>query len=301
MDEELPKRLDRIEDEILARSPPQHAGASETPYLVPRETVDGVRYVRSRTRRVASVRRLVSFCAGGLVVLTAACATAGILIANEAAGLAASQLYLAILYPFQLALDIAGFVRLTWPFFKWMGDVQLQLSTEQLRFGIRWGPIWMSREDIALDRLTRLVVVRRPAGKSDSVWDLLAERSDALPATLISADDPGNVLPLAKDLNDRLTRTLGIRWPNLAEESRPVEDLSPLPPRRALLPGGAASWLIVHFAGSVGLWQTLKLAWFQQPRPPWHTVVLALLVLLQGLILLGNAALFGAERSSSAK
>jgi hypothetical protein len=302
MDEEVEKVFDRIEQEVLARSPPEEAAAAQTPYLVPRETPAGVRYVRSRKRRRAFPHSLGNFCTGVLVLLTAAGVTASILLAKEGATLAGWQVVLGLLYPLQLALDLVAFARLTWPAIRWqLGDLEVELSADRLRHGLRWGPLWLDSESILLDRIQRLVVVKRPEGKSDTVWELVAEGKDGSATTLVSADDPLNVVPLARDLHARLARQDGPagRWPPLVEEDRPAGAGTVRPPARPLLPGGAWTWLAVHVAGAAGLWQLGTLPWFRAPAPPWHMAVLVALAALQGLILLTNVALVSPKRETA--
>ncbi len=299
MDEEVRKVFDRIEQEVLSRRTPEEAAAAQTPFLVPRETSVGVRYVRSRKRRLTFPRSPGIFCIGVLVLLTAAAVAASILLAREAAALADWQVALGLLYLLQLALNLVGFARLTWPLLKWgLGDLELELSANRLRAGIRWGPVWLASQSISVAKITRLVVVKRPEGKDDTSWSLVVERDKGLAWTLLSADDPLNVVPLAQDLHARLARRkepVG-RWPALAEEERPAEVETSRPPCRPLLPGGAWTWLAVHLGGTAGLWQIGTLPWFKAPRPMWHTFVLAALAFLQGLIVLTNIGLLRVGR-----
>jgi hypothetical protein len=119
--------------------------------------------------------------------------------------------------------------------------------------------------------------------------------------TLISADDPANLVPLAKDLHARLARReeLGNHWPALAEEDRPSEVLADRPLRRTLLPGGGWTWLVIHAIGSVGLWQVIGLPWFKVPGQWWHRGFVRLaLLLLQGLILITNVTLLRMPRTA---
>jgi hypothetical protein len=299
MDEEVRKVFNRIEDEVLSRSTPEEAAASNTPFLVPRETPVGVRYVRSRRRQPAFPRSPGNSCIGVLILLTAAGVVASILLAREAAGLASWQVVLGLLYPLQLALDVVGLARFTWPFLKWgLGDLELELSVDRLRVGVRWGPLWLDSQSILLSQLKRLVVVKRPEVKSDTMWELLAEDHEGSATTLISADDPVNVLPIARDLHARLARRDEVcgRWPALAEEDRPARVQADRPLRRPLLPGGAWTWLAIHAAGAAGLWQLSLLPWFRAPRPMGHTFVLVGLVFLQGFILLTNVGLLRLSR-----
>jgi cyclophilin family peptidyl-prolyl cis-trans isomerase len=302
MDEEVRKAFDRIEQEVLARTPPEEAAAGETPYLVPRETPAGVRYVRSHKRRRAFPPSPGNFCIGVLFLLAAAGVTASVLLAEEGAALAGWQMVLAVLYPLQLALDLVGFARLTWSLLKRrLGDLELELSADRLRTGLRWGPLWIDSDSILLDRVRRLVVVKRAEGEGDPIWELVAEGKDGSATTLVSADDPVNVLPLARDLHGRLARQggPGDRWPALVEEDRPAAVGTVRPPRRPLLPGGAWTWLAVHVAGAAGLWQLGTLPWFKGPPPPWHISVLVALAALQGLILLTNVGLLNMKRETA--
>jgi hypothetical protein len=298
MDEEIQKRFDRIEEEVLSRTTPEQLAAAQAPFLVPRETRTGVRYVRSRQRRRAFPRGPGNFCIGVLVLLSAAGVGSSLLLIREGAALDPWRAVLAVLYPLQIALDLAGFGRLTQGFLKWaLGDLQLELSADRLRGGIRWGPWWFDSDSIPVRHLKRLVVVKRPAGKGDTVWCLVAETHEGTPATLLSADDPINVLPIAKDLHARLARreTASGRWPPLAEEDGPAEP--DRPPRRPLLPGGGWTWLAVHVAGTAGLWQIGTLPWFKQPGSVWHMSVLVGLAIMQALILITNFGLLNMSRA----
>jgi hypothetical protein len=296
MDEEVQKVFDRIEEDVSSRRTPEECAAAETPFLIPKETPVGVRYVRSRPRRHAFRGYPGNFCIGVLVLLSAAAVMSSLLLVTEGAALAHWQIVLGFLYPLQLVLDVVAFARLTWPFLKrQLGDLEVDLSASRLRAGIRFGPWWLDAESMRLGHLKRLVVVKRQEGKSDAIWQLAAEDIHGSLTTLISADDAGNVIPLAKDLHARLARREELRdcWPALAEEHRPGESETARPPRRPLLAGGAWTWLAVHVAGAAGLWQVGTLPWFKAPRPIEHTCVLVGLAFLQGLILVTNIGFLG--------
>ncbi|HEV3262133.1 MAG TPA: hypothetical protein VG013_35100, partial [Gemmataceae bacterium] len=291
--------------EALDRGTPEGSAALEGGFLVPRETRAGVRYVRSRKkRRHAPSPQVGSFCLGLLVVLTAAAVGAIILLTSDATAIAGWQLALGFLYPLQLALDFAAVARTTWGVVSWLfGDLELELSADRVRVGIRCGPLWLNRRSIRVADLKRLVIVKRPEGTSGTIWELVAERKDGSPEPLLSADDPGNVIPIARDLYARIARReeLCDRWPALAEEDRPAEIFPDGPARGPLLPGGGWTWLAIHAIGSVGLWQVLTLPWFQPPRPTWPTFVWTGLVVLQVVIFLANILSAAAAAASPSR
>jgi hypothetical protein len=276
----------------------------ETGYLVPRKTRAGVRYVRSRKRRPYP-RSPGDFVIGVLVILSAAAVAASILLVTNPAAAAGWQSALGFLYPLQLILDLVAVARFCWTFIQWrLGDLELELSGDRLRFGIRCGPLWFDSESIVVTQVKRLVVVKRldTERKSGTIWELVAEQNDGSPMRLVSADDPENVVPLAKDLHARLARRENLcdSWPALAEEDRPGEVLPDRPPRRPLLPGGGWTWLAIHVIGSAGLWQVSALPCFKlRPRPVWQGFVLVSLVALQALIFLTNITFMTASRRTT--
>jgi hypothetical protein len=273
-----------------ARTPPEEP-AVVRPFLVAQETGTGVRYVRppdARPRR----RSLAPLRATALIVflILAAAAVAGItLLAQNGASAPAWQWLVAYLYPIQLGLDILVVMRLHWRSI-WLqaGELEIELSVERLRRGRHWGPFWLDTEDIPLARLRRLVVVKRPMeGTSGTSWDLVAERQDGSPVSLLSAyDEPGLIVPLAEDLHARLAKVPALhgRWPALAEEDWPSWKPARRRPFGPLLPGGAPTYLAVHVIGSVGLWQTLAVAHAGAPKTAWLTAAAGALVGLQLLI-----------------
>jgi hypothetical protein len=299
MDEEVRKTFDRIEQEVLDQRAREETAAPEEAFLVPRETRAGVRYVRSRKRRQTYRPQLGKYCLGLLVILAAAAVAAITLLTSGAAAMAGWQLALGFLYPLQLTLDLVAFARTTWGVVTWaLGNLEVELSADRLRAGIRAGPLWLNSQSIPVADIKQLVVVKRPEGKSDTIWELVAQPNEGSPFMVLSADDPGNVVPIARDLHARLAlrEELCDRWPALAEEDRPVSALPDRPPPRPFLPGGGWTWLAVHVLGSVGLWQVLTLAWFQLPRPLGHMFVWVLLVVLQVLIFLVNIVSLTTDR-----
>jgi hypothetical protein len=213
---------------------------------------------------------------------------------------------LGLLYPLlQLGLDIAAVVRNIWWLVKaWAGDLEVELSATDLRAGCRCGRLWLDSQRAGVAHIQRLVIVKWSPVKEDPMSELVVERDDGLPMILLSADDPGNVVPLAKDLHARLGQTgeLCGRWRDLAEEDRHCETLPERRTlRRPLLPGKGWSWLVVHAVGSAGLWQILQLPWFSLPRPMWRSVVLSTLVALQGLILLVNISYLQLSKGTTAE
>jgi hypothetical protein len=222
------------------------------------------------------------------------------ILITESPALAGWQVVLAILYPLQLALDLAALARIAWPSLKsWPGDVEVELSADRLRGGLRCGALWIDSQTTFVAQIKRLVVVQRTE-QGSLIWALFAERQDGSRMRIVSADDPVHVLPLARDLHARLARReeLCVRWPALAEEDRTdeVEADLPLPP--ILLPGGAPTWLAVHLAGAAGLWQIGTLPWFKVFPGNWHKFVLVAAAILQGLILLGNLGMLAGRRTS---
>jgi hypothetical protein len=290
MDEEVRKVFDRIEQEALDRGAPDGSAALQGGFLVPRETQAGVRYVRSRKKpRHASL--IGPDCVALLVVMTAAAVLATILLICDATAIAGWQLALGFLYPLQLALDLAAVARSTWGVVTWVfGDLELELSADRVRVGTRCGLLWLECRTILVADLKRLVVVKRPESTTTTFWELIAERKDGPPDLLLSADDPGNVIPIARDLHARIAQREAQRdrWPALAEEDCQAETVPDRSPRGPLLPGGPWTWLAIHVIGSVGLWQVLNLPWFQLPRPTSHTFVWTGLVVLQSVIFLGS-------------
>jgi hypothetical protein len=278
---------------------PKEPPAAETPVLVPRETPTGVRYVRSpgaprRHRPILAKHFLVL-----LVILSTALVVTGIVLVNEGQALAGWELALALLYPLQLALDLVGVARLSWPSLKsWPGDLEVELSGDRLREGLRCGPLWTGSQTIFVAQVKRLVVVKRREQKC-IIWELVAERDDGSRMVIIGADDPVHVISLARDLHARLAQRqeLRDRWPPLAEEDRTdeAEPDRPLPP--PLLPGGAWTWLAVHVIGVAGLAQIGTLLLGKAPRPVWHMFVFVLLGILQALILVGNFGMLMASLS----
>jgi hypothetical protein len=229
---------------------------------------------------------------GVLVILATALVLSSILVIKEASALAGWQLALGILYPLQVALDLVGVARFSWGFLKWLCDFEMELSADRLRTGLRLGPLWLDSQTIPVAQIKRLVVGKRPEDKS-IIWELAAEHTDGSRLILLSADDPVNVIPLAKDLHTRLARREEHcdRWPALAEEDRPAEVETDRPLPRSLLPGGAWTWLAIHVAGAFGLWPIGRLPWFQAHRVLGHISVFWMLAILQGLILFGNIAI----------
>jgi hypothetical protein len=292
MGEEVGRRFDRGEQRALDRGTPDESAALEGGFLVPRETGAGVRYVRSgKKRRYVPV--LAKHCLGLLVVLAAAAALALVLLIWDASVIASWQLALGLLYPLQLALDLAGVARFTWRcVVQLFGDLDLELSPDRLRVGTRCGRLWLDGLRIRVADLERLVVVKRPEGTDGTIWELVAERHDGSREVLLGADSPGDVIPTARDLHARIARREGLRdrWPALAEEDGAAGPLPEGPPRRPLLPGGGWTWLAVQVIGSVGLWQVLTLGWFHPPELGWHTYALMGLIVLQVLIFLGTIA-----------
>src|SRR5262245_15997278 len=119
----------RIEDETLDQRKPEGTGAPVEPYLVPRETSNGVSYVRSRKRNRSMPGSPGAVCIGLLAILSGLGVLASLLLANDAAALNGWQLALGVLYPLQIALDVLAFARFTWPFVKWrLGDLEVELS-----------------------------------------------------------------------------------------------------------------------------------------------------------------------------
>jgi hypothetical protein len=304
VDDEVRRVFDRIEEEVLSRSTPEEVTGVEAGYLVPRETRAGVRYVRSRKPRLTFPPPLGSLSIGCLIILTTATVAVLALLTNDGAPMADWQLVLGFLYPLQLALDLVAVARFTWPFVKWrLGDLELELSADRLRAGIRCGPLWLDSQSILVVHIKRLVVVRRAEAKGGPIWELVVEPDAGLPLTLLSADDPGNVVPLAQDLHARLARReeLCHSWPALAEQDRPAEASLDRPPRRPLVPGGGWTWLAIHVIGSVGLYHVVSLPWFQVPGPIWHGFVRVWLVALQTMIFLMNIAFVKMSRATGAR
>jgi hypothetical protein len=303
VDDEVRKVFDRIEQEVLSRIVAEGDTALETGFLVPRETRAGVRYVRSRKPRRPSFGPFGSLSLGGLLLLAAAVVAVVALLGSDGVPAAGWQSALGFLYPLQLALDLVATARFAWPFVKWLGDFELEVSAKHLRAGIRCGPLWLDSQRILVAHLTRLVVIKRPEGKSDAIWELVAEHDQGSPMTLLSADDAGTVVPLAKDLHARLARReeLCHRLPALAEVDGPAQVMPDRPPRRPLLPGGAWTWLAIHLVGSAGLYQVVSLPWFKLPRPMWRGFVLVGLVALQALIWFVNVALLRMSRAAGVR
>ena len=291
MDEEAKTPSDRIEEALDQRAPDE-AAALQAGFLVPRETRDGVRYVRSR-KKPRHASRIGCYCLGILVVLPAAAVAAIILLTIDAAAIAGWQFALGFLYPLQLALDWAAVARTTWRTVAyWVGDLELELSADRLRVGSRCGPMWLDSQSVLVADIKQLVVGKRPEGEGATIWELIARRHDDSLLLLVSADDPGNVIPIAKDLHARMARrqVRRDRWPALAEEDRPAEALPDRPPPRPLLPGGWA-WLGIHVLGSVGLWQVFTQVRLQPPQPPWRFFLVVGMAFLQVLIFLVNIAM----------
>jgi hypothetical protein len=301
MEEKVRKDGDHTQHERSCRGTPKESTAVETPYLVPRETTVGVRYVRARKERrfPGSLDRLSI---GVLAVLSAACAGSTTLLAMHGSALAGWRLALGWMYPLQLALDVVGFVRFSWVFFVYgLGELEVELSADRLRNGLRWGALWLRSQTLFLTQIRRLVVAKRPEFQTSFIWELVAECHDDSSMVVVSADDPENVLPLARDLHARLARRNDAcaGWPALAEEDRSATAATNRRQRRPLLPGGAWSWLAIHFIGAAGLWQILTLRWFKAPRPPSHLLLLVALVLLQGLIIFVNFGFAQASRETA--
>src|SRR5262245_61638663 len=199
MDENVRKVFERTEQDAEDRREREPSPLVETPFLIPKETSTGVRYVRSRKARGRIAPPGGSIIPVVLAVLTAAAVfTIGLLVMDWGA-LAGWQLALGLLFPVQVALDTVAVVRTTWPLVKfWVGDLELELSSGRLRFGARCGPLWLGSQCIPVVQIKRLVIVKRVEAKGDASWNLIAEGQDAAAVTLLSADDPGNVVPLAK-------------------------------------------------------------------------------------------------------
>jgi hypothetical protein len=174
--------------------------------------------------------------------------------------------------------------------------------------------------------LKRLLIARRPQplDKPGTSWDLVAERADGPPVTLLSAaDDPGLIRPLAQELHRRLAaieratlarrggaatteellrRLAAIgRWPPLEEEDWPAEPtLAGQSEARGLLdwllPRSGYTWLAIHAAGSVGLWSVSRMAWEGRHETAWLGGAVVPAVIIQGLIVLCNLAYLKVSR-----
>jgi hypothetical protein len=234
-----------------------------------------------------------------LLLGTAAAVAVIALLESDGARVAGWQLAVGCLYPLQVGLDLIAVARFSWRSVKWRGDLELELSAKHLRAGIRCGPLWLDSRRIRIAHVTRLVVIKRPEGKSDAIWQLVAESDQGSPMTLLSADDPRDVVPLARDLHARVARRaeLGQRWQALAEVDRPAQVMPDRPPHRPLLPGGAWTWLAIHLAGSAGLYQVVSLPWFKVPGM-WRSGVLVGLLALQALTWLVNLAVLRISRAA---
>jgi hypothetical protein len=276
------------------------------PFFIPRETAAGVRYVRP-----PEVRRLwrpgpfdgVSL----LIILFTATATttAVVLLTLNWVNAEEWQLALGFAYPLQLALDTAAVARFAWFFASmFQGELELELTAERIRAGKRWGRLWINFQDVQVEDLKRLVVVKyRDADHPEFIWDLVAEQIDGPPVVLFSAfDAPEIIVPLAKDLHPRLARLpeLRRRLPALAEEERPTAPPSDRPVRWPMLPGGVYGWAVVHVVGTVGLWQTATLA-LTPPAPEWVRPAVMILAGLQLFIFVCNFAAWKLNREAAGK
>lgn len=302
MDEEPGTRADQTREEALDLHAPPDVAALEAGYLVPRETADGVRYVRSR-RRPPRSSNLSRACLGALVVLVASTVAAIILLVNGAADAGVWRLLLGFLYPLQLALDAAAVVRSSWRSIAyWVGGFEVELSADRLRTGVHCGALWIDEHGASVADVARLVIGKRPEAESSTIWELMAERRDGSHFVLLSADDPGNVIPLAKDLHARLTlrQKHRDRWPALSEENRPAGALPDRPPVRPLFPGGGWTWLGIHVLGSFGLCEVYMVARSLSFLPPWRIALVFGMAVLQVIIFLANVAyLRGGGKTSS--
>jgi hypothetical protein len=290
MDEEVRQTFDRIEQEALDRGTPKGTAPLDGGFLVPRETGTGVRYVRSR-KKPRHAPQIGRYCVGVLVAFTAAAVGAMVLLISNATAITGWQFALGFLYPLQLVLDFVAVARASWGVVSWVfGDLEVELSADRVRTGIRCGPLWLNGPAILVADLKRLVVVKWSEGTSGTIWELVAERKVGSAESLLSADDPGNVLPIARDLHARIARReeLCDRWPPLAEEDRTGEAFPEGPAPRPLLPGGGWTWLVIHAIGSVGLYQVLTLPWFQPLTRTGSLFVWMGFVVLQVVIFLGG-------------
>jgi hypothetical protein len=280
--------------------PPPEPQDIGPPYLVPYDTPFGVRYARSaRVRRGSRLTPLATSELVGVVVVTAALAAAiSLLVIHwpEVSGLR----WLAVVYPVQVVLDLAAVVRFVWMMERRsLGEWEIELAGGTLRVGRHWGPFWFDVEAVEVAHLKRLVIGKRPGNDPwpGISWDLIAEPAHGSAVTLVSAyDEPGIVLPVARDLHRRLSAGHKVHppLPPLLEEDWPAPPPPKLP--RPLLPGGPWTWLLVHAVGTAGLWQALVLAWASTPVSTRLLGVAILLVVLQGVIFLANYAYLKVSR-----
>jgi hypothetical protein len=281
---------------------PEDEGPLPPVTFVPHETPTGTRYRLSQTGRVKGVGLVVRFCLWGVAAVAAALALAVYLLATYWEELREWRAAVALLYPLQLALDLAATGRFTWRIaLLSLGKLEVELTGAELRAGRRWGRVWHEPQSVPLANLQRLVIVQRPSEVgSGTDWDLMAERRDGPPVIIVSSyDEPELIWGLARDLHRRLADgpLRGRDWPPLVEEDGPPRPAEIRSPQRPLVPGGPWGWLIVHGAGALGL-GTLLLAVRQgAQRPPWHLAALVMACILEFLIFLFNWAYFKATQS----
>lgn len=266
-------------------------------FLVPRETPTGVRFLpapgANYTQGIGSV--LVPTFLVAIALLLAAGLVGGYVLVTRWDRLPDWARIAGPLYPLQMALDAALLARLLWRMGKYaLGHFEIEVVGDRLRAGRRWGPVWLQVTTVSVPGLRRLVIGRRPdevfEGKPGTSFDLVAESDDGPPVTLLSAyDEPELVRSVARDLHARLSAgpVVARPLPLPTEEERPAPPVPDPPP---LLPGGPWTWLVIHLAGTVGLWPVLGAAWAHDAEAAYLRAAGTGMAFLQGFIVLANIA-----------
>jgi hypothetical protein len=272
---------------------------SATPGVVPQETPRGVRYVRPLAVRRKGLGTFVQINLFGVVILAAALACAVYLLAVTWESLPAWQAGLALLYPLQLAIDLAALARLTGWLILWaLSDLEIEFSEGDLRAGKRWGPFWLAPQSVPAGNLRQLLIVQRPPVEPvGTSWELLVEQENGPPLVVASAyGEPELIRGIARDLHLRIGASPArpLHWPALVEVEQRRAAETPSPWLRPLMPGGAHGWFVVHVAGCVGMLFLFLAVRGHSPRAPIHMGFLAPAFLLQLLIVLANITLLKA-------